>query len=100
MSDSNKLVLYTSEPELKKHAAGYPCLVNFNPFDNTGEIDDGCGHYAHVVFAVVDPMSTTPYFPPGEYDTVVFVRYPQFMQQHATPCNTLDQDAEDFSTEK
>lgn len=100
MSDSNKLVLYTSDEELKKHAAGYPCLVNFNPFDNTGEIDDGCGHYAHVVFAVVDPDGSRSIIPRGNFDTVVFVRFPQFMQQHATACNTLDQDAEDFSTEK
>lgn len=54
MSCINKLVIYASDVELAKHAAGYPCLVNYNPFLKSGELDDGCGHYAHVTFAVLN----------------------------------------------
>jgi hypothetical protein len=88
MSASNKLVIYTSEAELAKHAAGYPCLVNYNPFDKTGEIDDGCGHFAHVTFVAADPNSE-PELPAGEFDTVVFVGFPMrnFRPQDATACN-------------
>jgi hypothetical protein len=76
MSHITKLVVYASEAELEKHAAGYPCLVNFNPFTQTGEIDDGCGHYAHMTFIAVDPNSAAPNLPPGEFDNVEFIGFP------------------------
>lgn len=68
MSCINKLVLYTSDEQLKKHAGGYPCLVNYNPFTQTGNVDDGCGHYANITFAVVDPAA--PKLPDGNFDNV------------------------------
>lgn len=74
MSTINKLVIYASEEELNEHAGAYPCLVNYNHGARTGEIDDGCGHYAHVVFAVVDPAA--PELPPGEFDNVEFIGFP------------------------
>lgn len=84
MSAINKLVIYTSDAELAKHAAGYPCLVNYNPFTRTGEIDDGCGHYAEVTFVAVDPASENPQLPAGDFDNVEFVGFPiptSFLQQ-------------------
>jgi hypothetical protein len=76
MASINKLVIFTSDAELGKHAGGYPCLVNYNPFTKTGEIDDGCGHYAHVTFVAVDPSSTDPELPAGDFDNVEFVGFP------------------------
>jgi len=76
MSCINKLVIYASESELKQHAAGYPCLVNYNPFTKTGEIDDGCGHYAHVTFVAIDPDCVVPSLPPGEFDNVELIGFP------------------------
>jgi hypothetical protein len=76
MSAIKKLVIYASEAELDKHAAGYPCLVNYNPFTKTGEIDDGCGHYAHVTFVAVDPTAKTPNLPAAEFDNVEFIGFP------------------------
>ncbi len=71
-----KLVIYTSEAELDKHAASYPCLVNYSPFKKTGIFDDGCGHFAAVTFVAIDPNSATPSLPAGEFDNVEFVRFP------------------------
>jgi hypothetical protein len=76
MGHIRKLVVYTSDEELQKHAASFPCLVNFNPFDRTGEIDDGVGHYAFIQFVVADPNSTTPHFPHGQFDNVEFIGFP------------------------
>jgi hypothetical protein len=76
MSRINKLVVYASAAELDKHAANYPCLVNYNPFLKTGEIDDGCGHYAHVEFVVVDPASPNPLLPVGSFDNVELIGFP------------------------
>ena len=76
MSAINKLVIYTSEAELEKHAAGYPCLVNYNPFDKTGEIDDGCGHFAHVTFVAMDQGDPRRCLLAGEFENVVFVGFP------------------------
>ena len=77
-----KLVIYASEAALKQHAAGYPCLVNFNPFTQTGELDDGCGHFAHITFVAVDPSSDNPKFPAGQFDNVELIGFPSpFFQQ-------------------
>jgi hypothetical protein len=76
MSRINKLVIYASEAELAKHAASYPCLVNYNPFTKTGELDDGCGHYAGVTFVAVDPNARNPKVPAGEFDNVEFIGFP------------------------
>jgi hypothetical protein len=76
MSHINKLVIYRSATELSKHAAGYPCLVNFNPFDQTGEIDDGCGHTASVTFVAEDPAPENNSLPAGEFDNVEFIGFP------------------------
>ena len=76
MAKINKLVIFTSDTELQKHAAGYPCLVNFNPFTNVGNIDDGCGHYADVTFVAVDPGAENPALPSGEFDNVEFIGFP------------------------
>lgn len=76
MSHINKLVIYASEEQLEKHAAGYPCLVTYDPFTKTGEIDDGCGHYAHMTFVAADPNSTVPSLPPGEFDNVELIGFP------------------------
>jgi hypothetical protein len=81
MSRISKLVVYTSDAELAKHAAGYPCLVNFDPFSKTGEIDDGCGHYAHITFVAVDPLSATPNLPAGTFDNVELIGFPMPAQQ-------------------
>jgi hypothetical protein len=84
MSLINKLVIFPSDAELEKHAAGYPCLVNSNPFTRTGEIDDGCGHYAHVAFVAADPNSASPDLPAGAFDNVEFIGFPMpagLMQQ-------------------
>lgn len=76
MSAIKKLVIYASNAALTQHAAGYPCLVNYNPFTRTGEIDDGCGHYAHVTFVAVDPGTETPNLPAGPFDNVEFIGFP------------------------
>jgi hypothetical protein len=76
MSLITKLVIYTSEAELEKHAASYPCLVNYIPFTKTGDLDDGCGHYARVTFVAVDPTSQEPSLPAAEFDNVEFVGFP------------------------
>jgi hypothetical protein len=77
MSKINKLVIFTSDAELAQHAAGYPCLVNYNPFTRKGNIDDGCGHYADVTFVAVDPGASSPTFPAGPFDNVEFIGFPQ-----------------------
>jgi len=76
MSRITKLVIYASEAELERHAAGYPCLVNYSPFTKTGEIDDGCGHYAHLTFVAADPESAAPKLPADKFDNVEFVGFP------------------------
>jgi hypothetical protein len=76
MSRISKLVIYASEPELEKHAGSYPCLVNFDPFTKTGEVDDGCGHSARVTFVAVDPKSEVPSLPPGDFDNVELIGFP------------------------
>jgi hypothetical protein len=75
MSLIKKLVIYASEAELEKHAAGFPCLVNYNPFSKTGQIDDGCGHYAHITFVAVDPSNAAPSLPPGDFDNVELIGF-------------------------
>ena len=76
MSLIKKLVIYASEPALEQHAAGYPCLVNYNPFTRTGEIDDGCGHYAHITFVAADPNGAVPSLPAGDFDNVELIGFP------------------------
>jgi hypothetical protein len=77
MSLIKKLVIYVSEAALEQHAAGYPCLVNYNPFTRTGEIDDGCGHYAHVTFVAVDPETESPdVLAWAEFDNVELIGFP------------------------
>jgi hypothetical protein len=75
-----RLVIYTSEAELDKAAGDYVCLVNYNPFTKTGQLDDGRGHHADVTFvamdpAVMDPASSIP-TPLSEFDSVEFVAFP------------------------
>ena len=53
MANINKLVIYQSAEALQEHAANYAGQVTFNPFNNTGVCDDGCGHTASLTFAVV-----------------------------------------------
>lgn len=57
MSHYTKLVVYSSQEKLRAHAANYPCLVNYNPFDQTGEFDDGVGHTSRVKFTVVSTLA-------------------------------------------
>ena len=76
MSCINKLVIFASESALVAHAAGYPCLVNFNPFKNTGNVDDGCGHYANVTFIAMDPTGPDQDLPAGPFDNVEFIGFP------------------------
>jgi hypothetical protein len=75
MSCINKLVIYKSAEALNAHAAGYPNLWNFNPATNTGNSDDGCGHYANVTFAVVTSNEDIAKLPAGPFDNVDLVGF-------------------------
>lgn len=68
MSHYVKLVVFKSEDELKARAAGYPCLVNYNPFTKTGEYDDGVGHTSTVTFAVASTKDELAAIDKGQYD--------------------------------
>jgi hypothetical protein len=76
MSCKNKLVIYSSAAALSQSAANYPCMVNFNPFTNTGVFDDGVGHSAQMTFAVVTRNADIANLPPGPFDNVELVGFP------------------------
>ena len=70
MSCINKLVIYPSKDALNQHAANLPCLWNFDPFNLTGNFDDGCGHYANVTFAVIQTNADIANLPPGPFEVI------------------------------
>jgi hypothetical protein len=75
MANIQKLVIYTSAEELVAHAGCYPCLVNYNPFNNTAVFDDGVGHTADVTFAVVTSKADIANLPPGPFDSVELIGF-------------------------
>ena len=78
MSRIKKLVIFANQAQLDQHAAGYPCLVNFNPFTKTGECDDGAGHTATMQFLVADAQTvvTLPASAKDAYDNIEFASVP------------------------
>jgi hypothetical protein len=75
VANINKLVIYQSAEALQEHAANYAGQVTFNPFNNTGVCDDGCGHTASLTFAVVASNADIANLPAGPFDNVELIGF-------------------------
>jgi hypothetical protein len=75
MSNISKLVIYKSAAALAAKAASYPCLVNYDPFNQSGVFDDGVGHSADMTFGVVTCPADIAALPPGPFDIIELVGF-------------------------
>jgi hypothetical protein len=75
MSCINKLIIFSSAAKLAKSAANYPCLVNYNAATQTGNSDDGCGHYANMTFAAVTCKADLAKLPAGPFDNIELIGF-------------------------